>query len=188
MERNQAGSSWFAKAVVFSLAASLSGALLGAALGWLGSLISVDVRTAVATLGGMAAILVGISELTGHRIGLAQCDRETPQKWIHTGALPWALRNGVALGTGVFNRIGFWLWYAIPIGAFLSGSPLLGAVVYGAYSCTRGMAVWPIMYILGPRLGPDWADWLLRQKDVARLVTALLLLHLGIAALIIIGL
>src|SRR3712207_8459275 len=37
------------------------------------------------------------------------------------------------------SRIGFWLWYAIPLGAFLVGDPWLGAVVYGTYGFVRGL-------------------------------------------------
>jgi hypothetical protein len=133
-------------------------------------------------------IAIALRELAGWSRAPLQCNRETPQQWVSEGPVRWAVWNGVALGNGAFNRIGFWLWYAIPFSAFLSASPWLGAAVYGLYGAARGLSVWPMILLLGPRLGENWSLWLLGQQEAARMLTSGLLLVFGIAAVIVVGL
>lgn len=42
-----------------------------------------------------------------------------------------------AIGVGATTRIGYWLWYAIPVGCFASGSRSFGAALFAAYAATR---------------------------------------------------
>lgn len=149
--------------------------------------MSLEVRTAAATLLGLGAIVISILELSGRYVQLIQCDRETSQSWVHKGPTKWAIQNGLALGCGVTSRIGFWLWYVVPIGAFLVASPWAGAAVYGMYGATRGMFVWVIILGLA-RKHEEWDMWLLRHKETAIVMTAGQLLLLGIAVVIAIGL
>lgn len=163
MERNQEGRSWVAKALVFSLSASFAGILPGALLGVAGTVLPLEVRVALACVLALVAVLIGSVELLGAGVRLPQFDRETPQRWLNKGALNWALLNGSFLGIGATSRIGFWLWYVVPLSAFLFADPVLGATIYGAYSVVRGTAVWAL--ILGAQtslLGEDWGDGSLR--------------------------
>ena len=187
MHRNQAGSSWVGKALLFSFSSLLAGLVAGAALGALGSLIPVTARLAVASVLSMAATGVGVLSLAGHTRVL-QCDRETPQRWVHAGAVRWALRNGATLGVGATTRIGFWLWYALPLGALLLAHPIWGALVYGIYAGTRGMAVWGLLLVLAPRHGEAYADWLFAHAPIARMITAGYLIVLGVVGVLVIGL
>lgn len=82
---------------------------------------------------------------------LPQLSRETSRRYGALG-LSWVARNGVAMGIGITTRLGFWLWYALPLAAALSGGPLRGAVVFGSYALVRASA--PIAIIVA-RL----ADW-----------------------------
>lgn len=97
-------------------------------------------------------------------------------------------KNGLALAIGATNRIGFWLWYAVPLGALLTGKPLLGALVYGAYGVTRGGAVLPMLLPLWSRF-PDneVGNWLISKYDGVRSLTAAALVVLGVAVLLLVG-
>lgn len=162
---------------------------MGAILGNVGYWLPQDLRIALASLSALAAIAMGSLELGGRRTWLMQCDKETPQRWLKHGALRWAARNGFTLGCGFTTRIGFWLWYVVPVGSLLLARPGLGALLYGTYAAARAMAVWGIIYGLGRRLPPDidYARWLLDRNDAARMITAGYLLVLGVAFTIGIG-
>jgi hypothetical protein len=186
--RNQAGSSWVKKAVIFSLSTTLAGMISGFVLGWVGSLARLDIRLAFASLVSLTGIIIAILELSGRRLHLLQCDRETPQSWVHKGPIQWAIQNGLALGSGFANRIGFWLWYSIPLGAFLVGSPVLGACLYGIYGLVRGTIVWALIYGPAKKYGEELAERLIGYNKIARLITTGQLLFLGIVVAIVIGL
>lgn len=188
MERNQAGRSWISKAIVYSVSSALAGTAAGALVGFAGGLVPFELRVAIASVLALAAMILGGIELGGRRIGIPQRDRETPQRWLQKGAFRWAARNGVVLGIGASTRLGFWLWYAIPAGAFLFASPDLGAAIYGTYGLVRGMAVWGIILWLPRLVGQDSTEtWLLARNGFARLLAAGQLVVLGVAAAIAIG-
>lgn len=174
------------KAALYSLSAVFAGLVSGWLLGFIGSFVPLEIRVAAATLLGIAAIVVALLELNGRHPHLLQCNRETPQDWVHKGPTKWAIQNGLALGCGATSRIGFWLWYAVPLGAFLVASPWLGAAIYGAYGAVRGMSVWLIFFGLARR-NEHWDEWLLSQKETATLVAAGQLLLLGIVTVIGVG-
>ena len=187
MHRNQAGRSWVTKATVYSLSSALAGLVAGVVLGATGGLIALDLRLAVGSILALGAIAVGSLDLFGRHVMLPQFDCETPQRWIHKGPLRWATRNGLVLGFGATSRIGFWLWYAIPLGAFLVGAPLFGAVIYGTYGLVRALgAVGILLGILGFKT--DVSDWLIEHYSAARALAAGQLVLLGIAAAIVVGL
>lgn len=188
-QRNQAGTSWVAKATVFSAVATVAAVTTGALLGFLGGLIPNDVRVGGATLLALAAVAIGVLELRSKGVRLPQVNHETPRSWIHAGGLRWAARNGWALGIGAMSRIGFWLWYVVPISALLSGHPLLGATLYGTYGFVRAGSAW--LRFFGPlrRMSTDTVDlWLLHHYQAARKLAAGLLLLVGVTTAIVVGL
>jgi hypothetical protein len=187
VHRNQAGRSWISKATVYSLSSALAGLVAGAVLGSVGGLLSLDFRLAVGSILAIAAVVVGGLELFGRRVQLPQFDCETPQRWVHKGPLRWATRNGLTLGFGATSRIGFWLWYVIPLGALLVGHPVLGALIYGTYGLIRGLgAVFILFGMLGLKI--DVSDWLIERYGAARALAAGQLLLLGVASAIVVGL
>lgn len=186
MERNQANRSWQLKAFVFSLATTLAGSLAGLVLGAVGGFLSSNLRIVTGSLLALVAVVVGGLAIVGHAPPILQRDRETPQRWIHYGALQWAAWNGFSLGLGVLSRLGFWLWYVIPFGALLVGRPDLGAILYGTYGTVRGGMVWIIL--LGHWLGHNGIEeWMLKQKRWAQLITGIQLTVLGVALAVIVG-
>ena len=187
MHRNGAGRSWVSKAIVYSLSSALAGLLTGAVLGAVGGLLALDLRLAIGSVFAIVAVLVGGLELFGHRVQLPQFDCETPQRWVHKGPLRWATRNGLTLGFGATSRIGFWLWYVIPLGALLVGDPVFGAVLYGTYGLVRALgAVSILLCTLGLKV--DVSDWLITHYGAARALAAGQLLFLGVASAIVVGL
>lgn len=187
MYRNQAGRSWISKAVVYSLSSALAGLVTGAVLGAVGSLLPLDLRLAAGSILAVVAIAVGGLEFFGRRVQPLQFDFETPQRWMHKGPLRWAARNGLALGFGATSRIGFWLWYVVPLGSFLVGDAGLGAIVYGTYALTRSLgAVFILLGIL--RYKTDVSDWLMGRYSDARTLAAGQLVFLGVATVIVVGL
>jgi hypothetical protein len=174
---------------IFSLASVFGSAAAGAVLGALGSHIATEQRIIVATIFAPLALIVGTIELFADRAPVLQCNRETPQRWVHGGALRWAVQNGLVLGVGATSRIGFWLWYVVPVGAFAIGEASLSAALYGAYGFVRGVSLWPIL------LASRWASegtsvtaWLLQRYKVARLLTSLQLVAIGAMVSIAVGL
>ena len=187
MHRNQAGRSWKSKAAVYALASGAAGLIAGAALGIVGGFLPLYVRLAVGSVLAIAAVAVGTFELLGRRMQPLQFDCETPQRWVDKGAWSWATMNGLTLGFGATSRIGFWLWYAIPLGAFLIGNPVAGAVIYGAYGLARALGA--VAIILGMmRLDEDISDRVIYGYDTARILAAGQLVFLGVATVIVVGL
>lgn len=172
---------------MYSLASSFSGLVSGLILGAVGSLLPTDLRIALASLLAVGAVILGTVEFIGYRLRLLQCDHETPQQWVNLGPFLWAIRNGLTLGCGATSRIGFWLWYTIPFGAFLIAQPELSAILYGTYGIIRGMAVWGIILSLHRYPEADYEVWLTRQVHAARRIAAGQLLLLGITLVIAVG-
>jgi len=186
VHRNQAGRSWKSKAAVYALASAVAGLVAGAALGILGGLLPLDIRLAVGSILAIVAVAIGSLELFGRRMQPLQFDCETPQRWVDKGAWQWATRNGLTLGFGATSRIGFWLWYVIPLGAFLIGDPVASAVIYGTYGLVRALGA--VVIILGMiRLDADISDRIIEGYDTARVLTAGQLVFLGVATAIVVG-
>lgn len=173
--------------MIFSLSAALAGLAAGALLGAAGSLLAREARVAIGSLFGLLAIAIGSLELGGHPLRLPQRDRETPQEWVHAGPWGWAARNGLVLGWGATSRIGFWLWYAIPVGALLVARADLGAALYGAYGAARGLGLWGIILGLPRWVADDVALWLLERVTAAQRLAAGVLVALGVAIAVALG-
>lgn len=182
---------WFVRPAVFTVAAFVSGSAAGASLGALGGIVlASNTRTAAAITLGAGAVGLGSLDLAGHPLKVPQRNRETPRIWLRSRASIAAARNGSALGTGWSTRIGFWLWFVIPLGSFLSGSAVIGGVVYGAYGLTRGLGPWLLLgaHRIEQRVpsmkGGDVGKWLFNRYLVMRSVTAVQLVIMGVIAIV----
>lgn len=100
------------------------------------------------SLAAVMLVPLGILHLTSGRHRLIQRNCETAQQWMELGPIRWAVVNGSALGVGFMSRIGFLAWYLVPLASFGFGDPALGAVIFGAYGGTRGLAVWAWLWAL----------------------------------------
>ncbi len=120
------------KATLHALGAAVGGAILGAGVAQLGAALSPADRAAAGSLLGAALAVVSML-----RLPVLERNTETPQSLLRLGSVGWSVANGALLGTAVTNRIGYWLWYAVPIGCFVSGEPLAGAAIWGVFVCAR---------------------------------------------------
>lgn len=192
MHRNQFGRPWWLKASLFAAASAFAGGSAGWLLALVGSLLAADARSATAAALAVVGVAVGIAELLGRRVPVLQCGMETPQRWIHTGPLRWALRNGLSLGCGAMSRIGFWSWFLIPFSAFLVGDVVIGVLVYGVYGLARGACGGALTFVakVGERRGltsDDIAVALLGRVTLARRVSGALLLTASAGAVVAVG-
>lgn len=189
MTRANAKIGWLGTAAVYSVSSLVGGAASGAILGTAGGLVPAPARVACAALFCLGAATVAALELTGRRVPVLQCNRETPRTWVDTGPLKWAMLNGLALGCGAASRIGFPLWYAVPAAAFLGGSTELGTAVYALYGGVRGAGVWFIMFGLSRWVRPsrDVGRWLNRQSRPAHALAAAYLLLTGVSLSVLVG-
>ncbi|WP_214416057.1 hypothetical protein [Sphaerisporangium fuscum] len=125
------GSSAVAAAVLLFSAAGAA-ALTGAVLGLLGSALEPGMRALLA-LAAVSAVAVGAAV----RPVPWQLDRETDTRWLGYNDWRTAAYNGFALGLGFTTRIGFWLFYLVPLTAFAVADPLLGALGYVVFAVSR---------------------------------------------------
>lgn len=135
----------------FTAAAALAGASTGAALGKLGGQFSNQQRAAFTTAICAGALVLAALDLLGRPVRVPGRSRETPRGWMQLNPITAAVLNGTTLGTGWSTRIGFWLWFAVPLGSLLSGSVIGGIVVYGAYGLTRGLGPWLLLLLARSR-------------------------------------
>lgn len=118
--------------VALILAATVSGALTFAVVGAAGKAFPHEARgliTIVASFTLLCAVLRGTKPL--------QRDAETPEGWLEPGGLRVALWNGLALGAGFITRIGFWLWWILPLLTFARASVVFGVLLGAVYGFTR---------------------------------------------------
>jgi hypothetical protein len=148
-------------------------------------LLAPSFRYAIGTLLGGLAVIAGVTDLLGESRPV-QCDRETPLDWISRRRAIWPLANGAALGFGATSRVGFWLWYSVPIGSVLSAWPPAGAVIWGIYGFTRSVSAGVIWYRYSRSEGRELGQ-VLTQFDRARLTTSSLTIVLGVTLFILLG-
>jgi hypothetical protein len=158
------------RGMAFVLSAVAVGLATGAAYGFAGSRISSDTRTAISVAAAFLFAVIGAAEITGRRrVPLPQLSRETTRRYGEM-TMGSVIRNGTAMGAGVATRIGFWLWYVVPVAAILSGTAVRGAIVFGVYSFTRGVA--PLLLILTQP--GQWRHFALVQRRIAQRAAAVL--------------
>lgn len=187
MHRGRSQAPLGAKASVFVLAGTVAGAAAGAVLGAVGSQVPPPARVALATLSAVAAIVIAALALRGGAPRLPEVDHETPYRWLHSTPLRWAAMNGATLGLGMRSRLGFALWYAIPLGALILGDVVAGAVLYGTYSLVRSLGPLVILRSARSRGLTRATVAVLRRGDTARAVAAGQLLALGVAVMLAVG-
>jgi hypothetical protein len=142
VHRGRSFKGWRRKAAIFFVSAVLASALLGGLLGALGAALSASTRHWLVFGVSLLGTAFGGAELLGRRVWLLQRDHETNQSWMRFGATVNSAANGVAIGLGFSTRIGYWLWYVLPVVAVFYGSWQIGILLFVVYSSIRaGIAV-----------------------------------------------
>ena len=120
---------------LFIATAALTATLVGGLLATIGALLEAPARIGLA-----AAALIALGAATIRHREPWQLNRETNPDWLLLEDWRTAAYNASSLGLGLATRIGFWMFFLIPIGAFVSGSALVGAFIYSCYAVTRTVA------------------------------------------------
>jgi hypothetical protein len=122
---------------VGSLAAGVG---LGAALGALGTLAEPPSRLALGLLGG--ALLVGLAVDAARPSLLPTLHRQVNEDWLYRyRGWVYGVGFGFQLGLGVATIVTTSAVYATLLGAFLTGSVALGALLGGTFALVRGATV-----------------------------------------------
>jgi hypothetical protein len=118
--------------LVLTAAAAAAGAIVFALVAASGALFPVASRGLLA--GSAALVLLAVAS---RRERPWQRDVETATRWLEREGLLVAVWNGLALGAGFVTRVGFWLWWLLPLLVFESGSIAIGAAAGSLYGATR---------------------------------------------------
>ncbi len=133
-------SSWRVTVGAFALGATAAGALLGAALGALGGLLSGSDGAGwrLAVLGGVLALGAGMEIARGGR-RLPGPRRQVNEDWLGAWrGWVYGAGFGAQIGAGVLTVVNSAAVYAALVAAALSGTAGRGAVILGAGGLARG--------------------------------------------------
>jgi hypothetical protein len=132
------GTALFLHVVGATISAGAFGAFLGAAGGWLGAPWGSAGPIAVAAL----AVLYAARDLFGLPIPVPSLRRQVPDWWrTYFSPNVAALLYGLGLGIGFLTYLRHGTLVVLTAGAIVSGGPLAGAAVLGAFGLARGIAV-----------------------------------------------
>jgi hypothetical protein len=132
-------SHWAVTVAAFALGATLAGAVAGALLGALGTLLpggaDGHVRTAVIAVALIAALVLDVS-----RTAVPGPRRQVDERWLdrYRGWI-YGLGYGSQLGLGIVTVITSAATYVVLLAAFVSGRPAIGAAIMGLYGALRGL-------------------------------------------------
>jgi hypothetical protein len=192
VSRGDTPGGWIALAAVFVIGSVVAGTAAGFFLGGMGTAVSPDGRATIVALLALAGIVIATGEvLRGWRIPVLQWNRETPREWLLHRPLLGAFRTGLAIGSGFATRIGFWLWYVVPLAAFASGSVVAGAAIFGMYAVVRALVPVVLAGSIAVRSGSsipsmhDLQDKLTNRQTEAQTTLSLAMLVLGVAYVVV---
>lgn len=139
------------------------------------------------TLASLVLIFIAVGGLRSGAALVLQRNCETTQRWMDMGPLRWAALNGLALGSGWYSRIGFPLWYVLPVAALCLGSATWGAAIIGLYGLSRGAAA-PLLMVRNRKRDDDAEmEKLLNANQSARKVGFAMLLMVSGISFVLVG-
>lgn len=132
---------WLTNTSVYTVAGAISGAMVGAILGFAGSWIPKAAWQTWLLVG--VAVLCAARELGVINWHLPEVRRQTRARWFMSGPsflnpMMWALDVGLVFATWI-SFSGAWL---LAVAVVLSGSPAFGAIVFAAYWIGRALPHW----------------------------------------------
>ena len=132
---------WFG-VTLHTFGATLSAAALGLLLGGLGALLGAPWDGGGWWLLVAVAAAYALREWFRFPIPLPDLDRQVPA-WWRTFYSPGvaAFLYGLGLGVGFVTFLSFGTFVAVAVGAFLSGDPLLGALITAPFGLARGLSI-----------------------------------------------
>lgn len=146
---------WLVNVTAYTLAGTLTSALVGAGLGAAGAAVLPDHVGWVGTALVLAVALLALArELGIVAVPLPQLGRQTRGVWANwygarIAAVLWGLDLGLTFTTWV-ELSGVWVLATV---AFVAGEPLVGAALFTSYWLGRALSVW-----VGPLLMTSASD------------------------------
>jgi len=133
---------WLARGAGYIVASTLAGGLVGAAVGWLGSVLRLVVPFPVLVV---LVILVAIGYAL-HENGILHLPHperqwQVPNKWAVRRPILGAIAFGLTIGAGIFTFIPFTSFYLLLAWELLLGNPLAGALLGATYGLARALPV-----------------------------------------------
>lgn len=164
------GRLWPVTFLFFSVFSILGGAVSGAFLGATGSVLAVggvDLRVRLYAAGA-AALVGGVLDLRLRGLLLPSIARQVNGGWM-TAYRGWVYGAGFGfqLGGGLSTVVIASATYLCLLCAALTGSPLSGAVIMGAYGAVRGLSLLPGAFIRRPSQLARLSTALTRSDQVA---------------------
>ena len=135
-------SRWWLTVGAFMVASTLAGALLGGALGALGSLAGIGASDVALWL-LLAALVAGLAfDLGAGGLRLPSVTRQVDDRWLYRYR-GWVtgVGFGVQLGLGVVTIVTTAFTYVTFVAAMLSGSALAGIAIGGTYGVVRAATI-----------------------------------------------
>jgi hypothetical protein len=138
------------------MAATLCGAIVGAAIALLGlpvtGLLGSGSARGIAVVTGLA---VGLCELLAIGMRMPQRHKQVPSSWRHRFPPEIALAGyGGIIGMGIFTKIPFASFYVLIVWTLLEGSVEAGAITLAVYGLSRAGAS-SIIGVLRPTSGAE---------------------------------
>ena len=136
-------SNWTVTATAYAIGAVAGGVVLGTvtgAAGWLLYAIAAPTVTVTAAAAAAGAVVAFLSDATG--VAVPSLHRQVNEDWLTTyRGWVYGAGFGFQLGVGVATIIPTAATYLLLWLAVLSGSPVLGGIIGGAFGLVRGLSI-----------------------------------------------
>jgi hypothetical protein len=141
-QRQRSSTFWLARGASYIVASTVAGALVGAGVGWLGSLARLVVPFAAVLV---VVVLLAIAYAL-HESGILQLPRperrwQVPNAWAVRWPILGVVAFGLTIGAGIFTFIPFTSFYVLLAWELLLANPWAGALLGAAYGLARGLPV-----------------------------------------------
>src|SRR2546427_2574471 len=141
---------WAVTVAYFVTGSALGGLALGAALGAIGAATPLSTRSAAAIL-VMLTILVAALDSGWFRASVPTVRRQVNDLWLHRyRSWVYGLGFGFQLGLGVVTVVVTWAVYLTFAAAFLSRSPVMGALIGLVFGAVRALPILVVARVREP--------------------------------------
>jgi len=165
---------WFRAVLAYTVAGSVSAALVGGALGTIGQTLRWEAARWVAlSLTVLLSLALAAREWEWVRFRLPERKRQTESFWVHDfGFVTASAMWGAHIGLGFATRVKYGGFWALVVAILALGEPFYGAVLMMVYWLGRALPVWiaPVLFKSVLDVG-DFPETIYRHDLVYRRIT-----------------
>jgi sulfite exporter TauE/SafE len=173
---------WLLTVTTFTVGATITGAIIGLGLGWIGSLVAGSIGEE-AGLGLTAGVVLLAGALDLARVAPLGPQRQVNESWIgHYRGWVYGFAFGSELGAGLATFVVTWLVYSTLAAEVLTGSPWLGAMVGVTFGLGRSLSLWAAGWIDRPSRLTRFHEKMASLGLPLHRVTAIGMTVIGVAA------